>query len=409
MPENIIDGDRITRAGVNIIMSALQAYAIQASGLALDHERLAADPVIEAHTQSNLVMGRTWRRWQGQAEQLAEAIDYAPLTIERWGGGRAAAAPVGAPLSDDESGAAEPLTETWELREDVLDTRRRISIKKDEADKLVAEGLLVHRVTTNKPASATRTHTYVAAPPPAGERQYPFALRLRKARIEEVVFGLAKSEPVDDDDESGAALTPDVLRTLAHAADFMAEESTAADRGGRCSAYLHRAADAARAAAGDEADADEADAESGPVTVLALASHRLGRDAKNGGDFEEAGLPFMGGCAHCEASIAAYNAHPATDGYLRCSNCIGDLGYATVEDADRALFSDESGGSQRSAYAMVVVTDAPDAASAHARLERLSGDDDAILFIGEPWRVEPTEPDGVSFDSLACFDQHPER
>jgi hypothetical protein len=44
-------------------------------------------------------------------------------------------------------------------------------------------------------------------------------------------------------------LSPDLLRTLAHAADYMAETSTAADRGGRCSAYLHRAADAARVAA----------------------------------------------------------------------------------------------------------------------------------------------------------------
>lgn len=37
------------------------------------------------------------------------------------------------------------------------------------------------------------------------------------------------------------------LRTLAEAADYMASESTTADRGGQCSAYLREAADKARA------------------------------------------------------------------------------------------------------------------------------------------------------------------
>lgn len=44
-------------------------------------------------------------------------------------------------------------------------------------------------------------------------------------------------------------LTADTLRELARAADYMAWHSEPADRGGRCSAYLSRAADAARAAA----------------------------------------------------------------------------------------------------------------------------------------------------------------
>jgi hypothetical protein len=44
-------------------------------------------------------------------------------------------------------------------------------------------------------------------------------------------------------------LSAETLRTLAHAAEWMAEHSDASDRDGRCSAHLHTAAREARALA----------------------------------------------------------------------------------------------------------------------------------------------------------------
>lgn len=43
--------------------------------------------------------------------------------------------------------------------------------------------------------------------------------------------------------------------------------------------------------------------------------------AVNGGEFERLGLPMMGGCQVCGATIAAYNSHPARNGYLVGSCC----------------------------------------------------------------------------------------
>ena len=40
----------------------------------------------------------------------------------------------------------------------------------------------------------------------------------------------------------------------------------------------------------------------------------------------------MGGCEGCHATLAAYNAYPSTSGYWRCADCIGQTGFATVED-----------------------------------------------------------------------------
>jgi hypothetical protein len=74
--------------------------------------------------------------------------------------------------------------------------------------------------------------------------------------------------------------------------------------------------------------------------VLQLAEHRLGRTAETGQDFEEAGLPMLGGCQGCHASIACYNAYPSKTGFLRCQGCIGTLGFATVEEANQAIFDD---------------------------------------------------------------------
>lgn len=81
-----------------------------------------------------------------------------------------------------------------------------------------------------------------------------------------------------------------------------------------------------------------------PITVLDLAVYRLGEapERMTGADFEKAGLPIFGGCQHCEASIAAYNAYPSTTGYLRCADCIGDLGWDKPAEADAAIFGDDA-------------------------------------------------------------------
>lgn len=79
-----------------------------------------------------------------------------------------------------------------------------------------------------------------------------------------------------------------------------------------------------------------------PITILQLAEHRLGREAVTGSDFEEAGLPMLGGCQVCAATIAAYNACPSRSGYIRCAaGCIGDSGWTTVEEANRDIFEGE--------------------------------------------------------------------
>jgi len=71
-----------------------------------------------------------------------------------------------------------------------------------------------------------------------------------------------------------------------------------------------------------------------PVSVLDCA---IGRGVKasdgdlfTGADIEAVGLPFFGGCQCCAASIACYNAYPSQTGYLRCRDCIGEIGFPTT-------------------------------------------------------------------------------
>lgn len=74
------------------------------------------------------------------------------------------------------------------------------------------------------------------------------------------------------------------------------------------------------------------------ITVLDVAVARgakQGADGSiNGGEFHRLGLPFFGGCLHCHASIAAYNAYPTKTGYLMCKDCCesSEQGYSTVEE-----------------------------------------------------------------------------
>ena len=56
------------------------------------------------------------------------------------------------------------------------------------------------------------------------------------------------------------------------------------------------------------------------ITVLDVAKARGVQEDSEGcisaAEFERVGLPFMGGCARCGATIAAYNAAPSRVGFL---------------------------------------------------------------------------------------------
>jgi hypothetical protein len=76
------------------------------------------------------------------------------------------------------------------------------------------------------------------------------------------------------------------------------------------------------------------------ITILELAQAMGAEETEDGSismaEFDRLGLPMMGGCQVCQASIAAYNACPTTTGNLSCTNCIGAEGYATVDQAAKA-------------------------------------------------------------------------
>lgn len=82
------------------------------------------------------------------------------------------------------------------------------------------------------------------------------------------------------------------------------------------------------------------------VTALQVAEARGLKPSPNGsgysaGAFAAVGIPFLGGCARCYATIAAYNAYPSKTGYWLDGQCIEgtDLGFETVEEFE--AFDDE--------------------------------------------------------------------
>jgi len=81
-----------------------------------------------------------------------------------------------------------------------------------------------------------------------------------------------------------------------------------------------------------------------PITILDLAIHRGAKPGDTGGysgdELERVGLAIFGGCLRCEASIAAYNAHPTKLGFWCCKHCVGDDGFATVEEAEAFMALD---------------------------------------------------------------------
>jgi len=83
------------------------------------------------------------------------------------------------------------------------------------------------------------------------------------------------------------------------------------------------------------------DPEPQPVTIYDLACYRLDMpdaDSLNGADFDRAGLAIMGECEVCHATLAAYNGCPSKTGYWRCTDCIDDQGWHSIEEADHDIF-----------------------------------------------------------------------
>ncbi len=89
---------------------------------------------------------------------------------------------------------------------------------------------------------------------------------------------------------------------------------------------------------------NDCEAEVKQVTVFQLAVHRGAKmdseGAINGSEFVRVGLPLLGGCQRCSATIAAYNACPTKNGNLTCLDCIGENeGFETVEEAELIIFA----------------------------------------------------------------------
>lgn len=82
------------------------------------------------------------------------------------------------------------------------------------------------------------------------------------------------------------------------------------------------------------------------ITVFDVAIAWGARADEDGGvsgaEFARLGLPLVGGCEACGATIAAYNACPSRTGFLRCAaSCIDGLGFATVAEFEAFDRDDE--------------------------------------------------------------------
>ena len=80
-----------------------------------------------------------------------------------------------------------------------------------------------------------------------------------------------------------------------------------------------------------------------PVTVLELATYRLGCEPRTSADFASVGLAMFGGCGRCHATVTARNAYPSRSGFWRCEACIGDDGWDSVDQASRHIFGPPCG------------------------------------------------------------------
>jgi len=76
------------------------------------------------------------------------------------------------------------------------------------------------------------------------------------------------------------------------------------------------------------------------ITMLDVAQARGVREESDGtiiGDeFARVGVPLLGGCEGCHATLGVYNAFPDKSGYWRCADCLGE-GFETVEDFEASV------------------------------------------------------------------------
>lgn len=79
------------------------------------------------------------------------------------------------------------------------------------------------------------------------------------------------------------------------------------------------------------------------ITLHELAIHRganpNGPEANR--EYLRVGVPHTAGCESCKAFLEPDAAYPSKTGYVRCADCIGDLGYETVQEANADIFDDE--------------------------------------------------------------------
>ena len=78
------------------------------------------------------------------------------------------------------------------------------------------------------------------------------------------------------------------------------------------------------------------------ITILDVLYERApelrGREGIPASEFNKHNLPFTADCQCCHAALRASNAYPSKTGDIRCSDCIGDLGFETVKEFnDRAM------------------------------------------------------------------------
>jgi predicted RNA-binding Zn-ribbon protein involved in translation (DUF1610 family) len=124
-----------------------------------------------------------------------------------------------------------------------------------------------------------------------------------------------------------------------------------------------------------------------PITILDYVKSRVGEKLLYfAQDFYSNGVEMLGGCEQCHATIAAYNAYPSRSGFWRCADCIGDSGFATVEDFTRYDTEAETAA----AGSVLLLTD-PKADGA---------DFDSALAYGDPDYDEPA--DFSFFDCPSC-------
>jgi hypothetical protein len=74
-----------------------------------------------------------------------------------------------------------------------------------------------------------------------------------------------------------------------------------------------------------------------PITILDYVKHVVGdKDIYDCHDFARSGVEMLGSCQSCHATIGPFSAYPSTTGYWRCADCIGNLGYSTVDEFRQA-------------------------------------------------------------------------